>query len=187
MLSSFSMIEPMQAGGLDFIGVLVWLAFIVIGIAVKASKNAKGTTTTASTGGLPPPRRPFGGFAPPPPEPAEEDDDEPVAAPAHTIALGTPFASEEDEMDGPTLPPLRGSVAPSRQHAMEHVGAPAPEGTVPPPVAEPAPTAAMAVHMPMSCPAHGKLSRVKLPRTAEALRTAMIFNEVIGRPRAYDV
>ncbi len=86
--------------------------------------------------------------------------------------------------------PLSGAPAPSALHVREHINAAPEPGTVsspppPPTVNFKTPSAASAGSAAIAVGV--RLPRLDLPRDAASLRTALVYKEILDRPRAYDI
>ena len=112
-------------------------------------------------------------------EPLEEEEEEEVPAPAPSPA--------------PAYVPLAQQEAPSIAHAREHINSPADMGTVaPPPPVPPTPVSSgnrNAVPQPLVTVVGARhlshLPKIRLSRSRNALRNAMMYREVLSKPRAF--
>jgi hypothetical protein len=162
-------------------GLFVFVVWIIIAGSniVSAAKKRKQRATNARTAFRQPHttvhqaakrarvRNAFN--APPPPE---------------SVATVVPEAEEAPYV------PLAQQEAPSIVHAREHIDAPAPMGTVePPPPVPPTPTdsAPPRAVTPLAMPRPRYSHPVRLSRSRRALRDAIMYREVLSRPRCFDL
>ncbi len=122
---------------------------------------------------------------------AEDDFDEPLEEEAEEEQEETPATAPSP---APAYVPLAQQEAPSIAHAREHINSPADMGTVaPPPPVPPTPTSSgnrNAVPQPLVTVVGARhlshLPKIRLSRSHRALRNAMMYREVLSKPRAFD-
>ncbi len=121
----------------------------------------------------------------------EDDFDEPLEEEAEEEQEETPATAPSP---APAYVPLAQQEAPSIAHAREHINSPADMGTVaPPPPVPPTPTSSgnrNAVPQPLVTVVGARhlshLPKIRLSRSHRALRNAMMYREVLSKPRAFD-
>ena len=99
-----------------------------------------------------------------------------VEGESHVTPMGEPYHSS-----------LVTETAPSIEHSAEHIGTAMPEGTVAPPPPGATVKAGARVALRRAHAGNAALPKLKLKRTANALRSALVLREVLSRPRAYDI